>query len=118
MGSNPMNSIQTNKIYKYINIMKSLIFKDIKNRKNFLLTEQKSIVFKFFKKNKKLSKFQNCNLIINNYSKNFFSRTKFNNRCILTGRGCSISRIFSLSRIQFRFLGREGLITGLGKSSW
>lgn len=98
--------------------MKSLIFKDIKNRKNFSLTEQKSIIFKFFKKNKKLSKFQNCNLIINNYSNNFFSRTKFNNRCILTGRGCSISRIFSLSRIQFRFLGREGLITGLSKSSW
>jgi ribosomal protein S14 len=98
--------------------MKSLISKDLKNRKYFSLTEEKSIIFRFLKKNKKLSKFQNCNLIINNQFKNFCSRTKFNNRCILTGRGSSVSRIFSLSRIQFRYLGREGLITGLNKSSW
>ena len=98
--------------------MKSLIFKDFKNRKHFFLTEGKSFLFKFFKKNKNLSKFQSWNLMFDKNFNKFFSRTKFKNRCFLTGRSSSVSRIYSLSRIQFRFLGREGLITGLSKSSW
>lgn len=69
------------------------------------------------KKNKLILNFQKWNLLKNiDFKKN--SKVKLKNRCILTGRSSSISRIYRFSRIKFLELGREGYITGLKKSSW
>jgi len=46
------------------------------------------------------------------------SSVKLNNRCIISGRSKSVNRLFRISRLVFRELGRYGKIPGLKKSSW
>lgn len=46
------------------------------------------------------------------------SRTRYRNRCALTGRGRGYYRKFKLCRNQLRELGSFGLIPGLVKASW
>jgi ribosomal protein S14 len=46
------------------------------------------------------------------------SITRVKNRCILTGRPKSVYRQFRISRICFRELASNGLLTGVFKSSW
>lgn len=46
------------------------------------------------------------------------SRTRFRNRCEISGRPRGYHRKFSMSRIALRELGSVGLIPGLVKSSW
>jgi small subunit ribosomal protein S14 len=46
------------------------------------------------------------------------SRTRYRNRCALTGRGRAYYRKFKLCRNQLRELGSFGLIPGLVKASW
>jgi len=42
---------------------------------------------------------------------------RFKNRCVITGRGRSISRFLRISRLVFREFARDGKISGLTKSS-
>ncbi len=46
------------------------------------------------------------------------SRTRFRNRCKVSGRPRGFHRKFDMSRIALRELGSLGLIPGLVKSSW
>ena len=46
------------------------------------------------------------------------SRTRFRNRCLVSGRPRGFHRKFEMSRIALRELGSMGLIPGLVKSSW
>lgn len=46
------------------------------------------------------------------------SKTRFRNRCLVTGRPRGFYRKLKMSRISLRELGSEGLIPGLVKSSW
>jgi small subunit ribosomal protein S14 len=46
------------------------------------------------------------------------SKTRFRNRCLVTGRPRGFYRKVKMSRIALRQLGSEGLIPGLVKSSW
>lgn len=46
------------------------------------------------------------------------SKTRFKNRCLLTGRGRSVYRPFRLSRIVLRELVSLGMVSGMRKSSW
>ena len=46
------------------------------------------------------------------------SRTRYRNRCEMTGRPRSVYRKTKLSRIAMRELGLKGLVPGLVKSSW
>jgi small subunit ribosomal protein S14 len=98
--------------------MKSLIYKDKLNRKNFSKNEKNFKLNKLIKKNDIIFDFQKLfilydkNIIVNNIE------TRLKNRCTITGRSRSVSRDYRLSRIKFRELGREGFITGLKKSSW
>lgn len=46
------------------------------------------------------------------------SKVRLQNRCILTGRGHSVFRFCSLSRLKFRELASQGLLMGVTKSSW
>ena len=46
------------------------------------------------------------------------SRVKVSNRCAITGRSKSVSRMFRLSRLSFRRMAVSGLLSGVSKSSW
>ena len=46
------------------------------------------------------------------------SKVRIKNRCIKTGRGKAVYRLFRLSRICFRELAAQGLIIGVSKKSW
>ena len=46
------------------------------------------------------------------------SVTRIRNRCIITGRGRGVYRLFHLSRIKIRDLIAQNKIPGLRKSSW
>lgn len=40
------------------------------------------------------------------------------NRCVYSGNSRSVSRFFRLSRMVFKYLAVNGLLTGLSKHSW
>ena len=46
------------------------------------------------------------------------SKTRFRNRCLVTGRPRGFYRKLKMSRLSLRQLGSEGKIPGLVKSSW
>jgi len=46
------------------------------------------------------------------------AKTRYRNRCKLTGRPRANYRIFGLSRIAFRELASNGMIPGVIKASW
>lgn len=46
------------------------------------------------------------------------SLVKIKNRCVLSGRSKSVFRFYKISRICFRELASNGLISGVSKSSW
>lgn len=46
------------------------------------------------------------------------SKTRFRNRCLVTGRPRAFYRKLKMSRIALRQLGSDGVIPGLVKSSW
>jgi len=98
--------------------MKSITSIDYKNRKLFSVVEIKFTIEKLLKQTNLIFKFQKWNLLLQDEFKLINFKVRLKNRCIISGRGSSISRIYRISRIQFRELGRDGLITGLIKSSW
>ena len=99
--------------------MKNLIERDKKKRLFVAKYEQKRFILKTI--------VTNCNLPLSvrwlasmelsTLPKNS-SRTRLNNRCIMTGRGKAVIRAFQISRISLRTLGNCGSISGLTKSSW
>jgi small subunit ribosomal protein S14 len=46
------------------------------------------------------------------------SPIRLKNRCVLTGRGHSVLRFCSLSRLKFRELAAQGVLMGVTKASW
>ena len=46
------------------------------------------------------------------------SKTRIRNRCILTGRSRSVYKKFRISRIAFREMASQGVLTGIYKASW
>ena len=46
------------------------------------------------------------------------SKVRVRNRCLLTGRSRGYLRRFRLSRLEFRRLALQGMISGVTKSSW
>jgi len=46
------------------------------------------------------------------------SITRLRNRCIISGRGRSVYRIFGLDRYVFKKMANQGLLTGIEKTGW
>ena len=46
------------------------------------------------------------------------SPIRIKNSCVLTGRGHSVLRFCSLSRLKFRELAAQGILMGVTKASW
>jgi len=99
--------------------MKNLIERDKKKRfliKRYETKRQafKSIIFNY----KVLSDIRwKASMELSSLPKNS-SFIRFKNRCVITGRGRSISRFLRISRLVFREFARDGKISGLTKSSW
>jgi len=100
-------------------IMKNLIERDKKRRLLVAKYEQKRVILKALTLKGSLSKsirFK-ATLELSSLPKNS-SKTRLNNRCVLTGRGKAVLRSFRISRVAIRTLGSNGLISGFTKSSW
>jgi len=99
--------------------MKNLIERDKKRRDLVLKYEQKRSTLKYILSNRSLPaaiRWQ-AGVDLTGLPKNS-SKTRLNNRCILTGRGKAVSRAFRLSRIMVRTFAHLGGISGFQKSSW
>lgn len=99
--------------------MSNLKQRDKKKRLLFLKHELKRLELKSFLHDLKISKdvrYKNLRQL-NQLPRNS-SQNRIKNRCILTGRGHSVLRFCGLSRLKFRELASQGLLTGITKASW
>ena len=99
--------------------MSNLIERDKKRRNLVTFYEKKRLILKSILANNNLEfgVRWNASLELSGLPKNS-SKTKLNNRCILTGRARATDRDFKISRICLRELAGSGFIPGLKKSSW
>jgi len=99
--------------------MKNKIKIDKKRRTLFHKYEVKRTIYKSIIKNATISLASKLKASVKlcELSRNS-SITRVKNRCILTGRPKSVYRQFRISRICFRELASNGLLTGVFKSSW
>jgi small subunit ribosomal protein S14 len=99
--------------------MTNLIERDKRKRKYYLTLFEKREKLKILLKNREqsMSIRYKAQIELNNMSKNS-SRIRLSNRCLLTGRTHSVSKLFRVSRIKLRELISIGLINGIRKSSW
>lgn len=98
--------------------MKSLKFKDYQNRKHFCFSEKKILINKFLL-------IQTTNFLFNKKLKFFLlsrkkllSKTKLNNRCIVTNRSRGNFRPFGFSRFLLRKFFLFGVMPGYKKNIW
>ena len=99
--------------------MKSVLQKDKKKRSLVHKMESKIFVFKSLSKNTliKPSLRHNISLSLFNISPNSF-KTRIVDRCIVTNRKSKLRNSFKFSRLFFLKIARQGLISGVKKSSW
>ena len=92
---------------------------DLKKRRGTVQFEKKKNVFKSLIKNQNMSKLTNWELNLKFLSFNMlYTKNKFVNRCIITGRKNNLNKVFRLSRLQFLEFARSGYIAGVKKSTW
>jgi small subunit ribosomal protein S14 len=99
--------------------MKKLIERD-KYRRNLVSNfEVKRIILKSIVRNNNLDRKIRWSAQLN-LSDIFVdsARARVVNRCILTGRKAKVRESYKFSRLSFLRLARNGLISGLKKSSW
>ena len=99
--------------------MKNLVERDKKRRHLVLRYEETRIILKYLLSNRNLSAEVRAHAVelFGRLPKDS-SKTRLNSRCIVTGRGKSVSRYFRLSRIMLRMFASSGSLSGLQKSSW
>lgn len=99
--------------------MKKIIKKDKRQRLLFQYSELRKLSIKSTLHNKFLPFLIRTQVQQKNFRFDLNSSiTRIKNRCILTGRSRSISRIFKLSRLQFRLLASNAMLPGVNKYSW
>jgi small subunit ribosomal protein S14 len=99
--------------------IKKIVIHDKERRKVYKTYKNKRLTLRRIIHNRKLSKIirWTASKELSNMTRNG-SKTRIRNRCVLTGRGRAISRLFRVSRIKIRELGGMGKLPGLRKSSW
>lgn len=99
--------------------MKNQLHKDKKKRYLNLQNENKKFILKSISKNHSISKTirWNSDLKFTSFLNNTSSKGLVN-RCVFTGRKKKIHSNFNLSRLSFLKFARNGLISGLTKSTW
>ena len=95
------------------------IIKDKFFRNKFFKVEKKLLLLRSILFNKNIAyKFKKkFYLRLINISR-LYSKSKFKNYCLITGRSRAILRKFKVSRLSFRRLASIGSFDGIRKSSW
>jgi len=94
-------------------MLKKLLYKDKKTRKNFKKGEVYSLLNKSFKKTSNIYKIhQPKTFLLKNIEK---SKTKIRNRCIYSSRSRGIISQFKMSRMFFRKMAGQGYLPGIYK---
>jgi len=99
--------------------MKKLVEKDKIKRNTVLEFETKRIILKSIIRNTNLLKKArwSANLELSDLFVNS-SRSRLVNRCVLTGRKSKVRNSYHFSRLIFLRMAKNGLISGLKRSSW
>ncbi len=99
--------------------MSNFIQNDIIKRQLVKKNELKRLQYKYIIKNLSISREIRYNYTnkLNKLNKNS-CKTRVKNRCILTGRGKAVYKMFKMSRIKFRELASMGFLPGVVKASW
>ena len=94
-------------------------FKDLQKRLLFYKLEKKRIILKslYFNRNLSFTLRYLFFFKLSNMKKNA-SKSRIRNRCIITGRGRSIYKLFRMSRLQIKDLAYHNLLPGLKQSTW
>jgi len=100
--------------------MKNICQRDKKKRKKIQVSENINLIYKSISKNFnfKNSIRLNSNLRLTSLSTSYNSRINVTNRCIMSGRKSKIAKNLKFSRICLLNIVREGLLSGIRKSSW
>jgi ribosomal protein S14 len=102
------------------------------NRKQFVIIEKKKIIYKIVMNNylsiinnkfsniSQTDKTSKLTYIVCNLNKKLMkiSKSKINNRCILTNRRRSINNKYAISRLKMLELMKLGIIPGYKKAVW
>jgi small subunit ribosomal protein S14 len=99
--------------------MSNFIKNDIIKRQLVNKNELKRLQYKYIIKNLNINTEIRYNYInkLNKLNRNS-CKTRIKNRCILTGRGKAVYKMFKMSRIKFRELASMGFLPGVVKASW
>lgn len=99
--------------------MKNVVEKNKIKRKTVLEFETKRLILKSIIRNTNLLKRARwaANLELSDLSVNS-SRSRVVNRCVLTGRKSKVRNMYHFSRLTFLKMAKNGLISGLKRSSW
>jgi small subunit ribosomal protein S14 len=99
--------------------MKAKISMDKKKRElvNIFLETRLALKAKLVRKELSPSQKQEIQFKLQKLPRNS-AANRVKNRCVETGRARSVSRLFKLSRLEFRRKALQGLIPGLIKASW
>jgi len=97
--------------------MKKKLIKDLTYRQKFKKQEKSLFLFGVIKANKFLPKSYRLKAKRGIADSNIYT-SKFNNRCVVSGRARGLIREFKVSRIVFKELVNSGYFPGIKKSSW
>ena len=99
--------------------MKKILVKDKKNRKTIKHLEINHFILKRISHNHNFHKITKWNALnkLSSFSKSN-SKTGLTNRCVITVNKKIFHKFSSFSRMLFLKLARNGMISGLRKSSW
>lgn len=88
--------------------------RDKQNRTKFKKNELKILFFKILFKTKKINRF-----FKKNYIKSvFYTKTRINNTCVISGRTTGVFKLFKVSRMVLKGMSDVGFLPGIRKSSW
>jgi len=119
----------TTSLLKFRDVVKAMYSIKYKVKRQNFKDNLKRILFKNFEKKRIILKglFKNQYITfslrylfflkLNNLKKNT-SSVRIRNRCIITGRGRSIYKLFRISRLQIKELAYYNAIPGLKQSTW
>lgn len=99
--------------------MKKILVKDQKNRNFVKHSEKIHFILKQVSNNSNFQKITKWNALNKlTYLKKVGSKTCLTNRCVKTINKKTFHKLSSFSRMTFLKLARNGMISGLRKSSW
>jgi ribosomal protein S14 len=99
--------------------MSNKVIRDHKRRLQLAKFELKRVLFKALSQDRNLTadRRSDATLNLSKLPRNS-SKTRIQNRCIVTGRSRSVYKLFRVSRIVFRELASQGGLLGISKASW